>query len=159
MRAVSSSRSMASPWRLCWEKGDLSPNKLQLDQKPGQSKMGHGGRIRKVKEEVNGMSCTGRTAIREEHSVPCRRRGETEQAHWLSSNSASPASSVSLPFVLLPFLTQTLKQTLQLRSKIITNSQHCFWWMGWWVNFGVLVGVMKQSTNGIENFNLFLCPK
>jgi hypothetical protein len=51
--------------------------------------------------------CTGRRATREEHSVPCRRRGETEQAHWLWDSSTWSASSVSLPFVSLPFLTAT----------------------------------------------------
>ena len=30
MRAVSSSRSMPSPCRFCWENGDLSPNSLQF---------------------------------------------------------------------------------------------------------------------------------
>lgn len=46
---------------------------------------------------------TGRRATREGRSAPCQRRGETGQEHWLSGNSASPVSSVFLPFASSPF--------------------------------------------------------
>lgn len=112
MRAVSSSRSMASLWRLlCWEKGDLSPNNLQMNQFSRAIKLEgererESGRRRRRRRELH-VACTGRRATREERSVPCRRRGGTDKGNWLSDISTSPASSVSLPFVSLPFPTPT----------------------------------------------------
>lgn len=123
MREVSSSRSMASPCVLCCEKGDLSPNSLQFIKNTKnpfsfckrqkewiqnlmilqQIDSAKKDRQRSERKEEERDGETGRRATREERSVPCRRRGETEQEHWLLGNSASPVFSVCLPFALLPF--------------------------------------------------------
>jgi hypothetical protein len=118
MREVSSSRTMASPCWLCCENGDLSPNSLQqtnlnrtLLKNPRigiisnwltwKKEVKQWGKDRsKSKREI---VRTGRRATREGRSAPCQRRGETAQEHWLSSNSASPVSSVFLPFASSPF--------------------------------------------------------
>lgn len=60
---------------------------------------------------------TWRRAIREEHNVPSRRRGETEQEHLPLGNSAPRASSVSPPSASPPFYTLP-RRRLQHRSNL-----------------------------------------
>ena len=113
IRAVSSSRSIVSPWRVCWEKGDLSPNNLNpkkqqwiWDQALHWSPNDGNRSAKRIQTE--------RRATREERSVPCRRRGGTAPERWLWDSSTSRASSESLPFASPPF--RSRKPLMPLRS-------------------------------------------